>query len=194
MTIEDETQLEVKSAERVKWIENEIIGPATALIEALNRDNDFQFLRWPTPELSWLDQRALGLPADPPTVIKRGTRLYYIEARKRVRKITHRDLLVEELTGMRDWARKKTNEMRKPQRPSRKPRTRWRYELVHELLLVRATRRVYGTSQSQGEFPDFVRAAARPLLGRFENLDAQLREAIARHKPLTRCTEPPRLL
>ena len=62
---------------------------------------------------------------------------------------------------------------------------------MYQLLLLyehitrrRATRRVYGASQSQGEFAEFVRAAARPLLGRSENLDAQLREAIQRHRPL----------
>jgi hypothetical protein len=76
VTIEDEIQLEIKNAERVNWIKNEIIDPATSLIEALNRDYDFAFLLWPTLALSWLDRRALDLPVDPPVVIKKGNRLF----------------------------------------------------------------------------------------------------------------------
>jgi hypothetical protein len=107
-------------------------------------------------------------------------------------------LWIAELNRLLEWAKTKKASF-KQERSGNKPRTSYRGDLVYDLLLVyvdvfpdrKPTRASHDPkekgkrerrSRIQSEFAEFVRAAAAPVLGRYENLDNQIQKAIKRHK------------
>jgi hypothetical protein len=188
--------LDIQPSVRANWIDNKLIQPADLLIKALDRLNDRHFSEWPGDEIEFLDKfidppqwwvdlaRTQGWQSVGPSLRELGPR-------------TYRELWIAELNRLMAWAENKKAGF-EGARTGKKPRTHYREELVYDLLLVyvdvtdrKPTRASHGPrdkgkregrSRIQSVFAEFVRAAAEPVLGRYDNLDNQIQKAIQRYK------------
>ena len=195
----DDAGIELKPRQRAKWIDQHLIKPAWILIKALDRANDQHLREWPHTELEWIDQPLPPPPSWRPSWEKRGKKVR--RSGKSLRELGHlgnyRAIWLSELNRLVEWAEAKKATVSQREAGTRKSRTKLRGELAYDLLLLYVTlfpdrkptrasyapfKRLAQESVIHNEFVDFVRAAARPVLGRFEKLDNQIQKAIERHK------------
>jgi hypothetical protein len=198
--------LELKREERAKWVDRNLIEPARILIAALDRPNDRYLSEWPSPEIEFPDESIpppqWWLDATPPQWWLESGKMKDGFVRPSLRALgprTYRELWSTELNRLIAWALTKKASFGQGGKPGKKSRTRYREELVYDLLVVyvhifsdqKPTRASHGptekgerqgSSRIQSEFAEFVRASAAPVLGLYENLDNQIQKAIERYK------------
>jgi hypothetical protein len=155
VTLAEEVELEKTQKWRATWIQNNFITPAKVLFDALDFKNERFSSKWPDEEIP--DYARLG------------------SWRKEIK-----DIIA--------WANDKKSWLLERPRPRVKPATDYRYALVWDLLEIyvavtgrKPKRASYNRrskeSQIHGEFPQFIRKAATPLIGRHVNLDHQIQLA-----------------
>ena len=195
----DDAGIELRPRERVKWIDRHLLEPARILIESLDRANDRYLSEWPNHEIEFIDKSLPPPESWRPSWKKEGNKLELSgpSLRELGHLGTYRAVWLAQLNRLVDWAEAKKAAVRQREAGTRKPRTELRHELVYDLLLVyvtlfpdrRPTRASHGASDKrnqqskiQSPFAEFVRAAARPVFGRYENLDHQIQKAIERYR------------
>jgi hypothetical protein len=195
----DDAGIEVRRSKRVAWIDKKLIAPAELLIESLDHAYRRFLSDWPVVDNDWLDARLPPLPSWNPSLKKKGKRglLSGPSLRQLGHLGTHGKLLLSELKQLLKWADEAKQTVGRREAGTRKPRTKLRDELVYDLLLIyvtlfpnwHPTRASHAApkgpakqSRIQSRFAEFVRKAAEPALGRYENLDNQIQKAIERYR------------
>jgi hypothetical protein len=185
--------------QRVEWIDRNLIEPARVLIDSLDHAYRRYLLDWPAAESEWIDMPLPPPPSWNPSLKRKGKRVHLSgpSLRELGHLGTHRRILLSELNQLLEWAEGKKETVGRREPGTRKPRTKLRDELVYDLLLVyvtlfpnwRPTRASHDApkeperqSRIQSKFVEFVRKAAQPALGRYDNLDNQIQKAIERYR------------
>jgi hypothetical protein len=179
LVIRDEDDLKLTSKDRAKLVDEHLVQPAKTLIDALDGVNRRYLSEWPGGELEWIDRHLIPPPKwwlDGLTI--EGCKL--ISLHGSVCDIghhsTYRQLWLAELRRLQEWAEQKSESL-KLGKPQRRPETKFRCELVYDLLIAKVSGQ---PSVIQNEFVQFIRAAAAPILGPGESLDRQIAEALKR--------------
>jgi hypothetical protein len=192
----DDGGLELNRMDRVRWIEKNLVRPTRKIIDALAHENDRFLSEWPYKRAEWIDAPLPPPPSWRPSLIKKGNKIQFSgpSLRELGHLGTYRKVWLSELDRLLKWAQAKKEVVSRRALGSRKPRTNLRHELVFDLLLIyvtlfpsrRPTRVSHGkkprASAIQSDFSEFVRVAAAPVLGTYENLDHQIQKAIERHR------------
>jgi hypothetical protein len=195
----DDAGLELKRSDRMKWLDDHFIEPARKLIDALDHANDRRHSEWPNTEIQWIDRPLPSPQSWLASWRKRGKKLQRSGQSHRAlgHPTTYREIWLSELNRLANWAETKKAALGQREAGTQKSSTKLRHELVYDLLLVyvtlfpnrRPTRASHGAgekraqqSKIQSKFAEFVRAAASPALGRYENLDHQIQKAIERYR------------
>jgi Phage integrase family len=134
LVIGNEADVAITNRDRVGWIEKQLLRPARTLIAALDESNSGYLAEWPGGELEWIDELLVPPPMG-------WDKFWHTEGRKLADKgprvpLTHRKLWLAELKKLVDWAEKKKAEFLKPEKGQRRPQTKFRFQLVYELMLL----------------------------------------------------------
>jgi hypothetical protein len=157
VTVQGEAALELGYPQRIHWLDCNVIEPATTLIAALQPDSRRYLSNWPDD-----DTRRHGL--DVPG-------------------------LSRDLTRLIEWASWFRDQLQNRERLGVRAATDFKYALAYDLLQLyvrlfpdRRPKRVqHKGKRIVNEFVEFVRQSAEPILGRYDNLDDQIRVAIEKH-------------
>jgi hypothetical protein len=182
-----EVTTEETFTERARWIETEILAPIRTLREAIgNSENRKRITREPRVfEVEEIDRKFTTQAwAEGNKRIETGPRRWRLEATgpEAEKPISYRDLLIRELDRTEAWAHKRASWLRAQAKNGSKPETLFRDEFVQRLA------RIYGrlfpelpriakdySKDVETTFVRFIRTAAEPVLGCYENLTAQIK-------------------